>query len=287
MAPACAGLYLTLRWDLLSIPLSQLRVLYTCPSLALLTYRATIFITNGWGLFMMDYCYASQLRMLWELWSVGHTPDSIRNVFLAVNGPVAGSTFLLRTRTGVLSGPDSFGSFFLHVVPMWLSFPIRWRIGAEEVLVTSVGSEVWQGFKNTYVPWMLPYGLLLCAQPLIPMLRDKLTLYDFNVHGCEPLNRDLPLWKWSARVWGYLGMHALMSLQGMGAAALAYHHYKVHSVWAACVFLGTIRSTWRYHKGTHAAGGIEPLIEGFKEIAFAWIAVGSTFAYCEWQKNRT
>ena len=45
------------------------------------------------------------------------SPEWTVAVFAALNGPVAGSTILLRTAL-CLHHPEAFESFFLHVAPM-------------------------------------------------------------------------------------------------------------------------------------------------------------------------
>ena len=43
-----------------------------------------------------------------------------------MNGPVGGGTFMLGTALA-FHHPDAFSSFWLHVVPMWFTYALRWR----------------------------------------------------------------------------------------------------------------------------------------------------------------
>ena len=53
-------------------------------------------------------------------------PGLAKAIFCVMNGPVGGGTFMLGTALA-FHHPDAFSSFWLHVVPMWFTYALRWR----------------------------------------------------------------------------------------------------------------------------------------------------------------
>eukprot|EP00466_Bigelowiella_natans_P006495 jgi/Bigna1/88124/estExt_fgenesh1_pg.C_280120 len=98
--------------------------------------------------------------------------------------------------------PEAFESFFLHVVPMWASFSLRWNWG--ETLFSSSSSSrlpstlqiVYLGFTKVYLPWVLFYGTFLSLQPYLPYVNDMETLFDWYAYGGKPDVRDDPWHLW-------------------------------------------------------------------------------------------
>ena len=107
----------------------DIRVIYTGIAVALLCYRTVLYAYHGWILFMVDLCPVAQFCLLYTLWVPEFLQDADwrRAIFTNLNGPIAGSTFLLSIKVSV-DNAEVFMSFFLHVAPQWLSFPLRWRI---------------------------------------------------------------------------------------------------------------------------------------------------------------
>ena len=96
-------------------------------------------------LYYIDYCYFANVCFGFAMWSVPsrggkegkkwlqglvaeHTfPFYARAVFTSVNGPVGGGCFMLGTALAV-HNIDVYFSFWLHVVPMWITYALRWRL---------------------------------------------------------------------------------------------------------------------------------------------------------------
>merc|ERR1711988_474748 len=149
-------------------------------------------------------------------------------LWACVNGPVAGSTFILAIKFAVHS-PEAFEPFYLHVSGMLLMMKMRYLIieyhEQAEMYVNFVNRRlcyvIGTGHLKLYLRWAIPYGLFLSIQPFIPYVQDMLTLFDYNLHGGEVV-RDMPYWRWVVEVWCYVAAHAVMATVGMVGSALSF-----------------------------------------------------------------
>ena len=113
-------------------------------------------------------------------------PTHLKCHLFISQGPVGGSTFLLRTPLA-LHHPEAFESFFLHVAPMWMTFPMRWSFGRK--IMERDGASysklevIKHGFCRVYFPWVLLYGTFLTLQPWLPVVKDYETLFDLFLLG--------------------------------------------------------------------------------------------------------
>merc|ERR1719323_1086661 len=96
-------LSIALRFDLCSLDFATLRFLYSVPAVSLLLYRVVLYFHQDYVLFLLDLCPIAQCLLLWTLW-FAYTDGYLewqQAVFMVMNGPVAGSTFLLGTKIEV------------------------------------------------------------------------------------------------------------------------------------------------------------------------------------------
>jgi len=201
---------------------------------------------------------------------------------------VGGATFLLRTPM-LIHHPEAFESFFLHVVPMWASFSLRWNWG--ETLFSSSSSSrlpstlqiVYLGFTKVYLPWVLFYGTFLSLQPYLPYVNDMETLFDWYAYGGKPDVRDDPWHLWLIKVWAYCSIHGIMATQGLLAAALSFRSQRVHMVWIICVIIGCMSTGISFYKASLVDNmEVNPenkLLTGFRDCGIAWICVLCAYLY--------
>ncbi len=258
---------------------SVLRMLFTVPALALLSYRAFYYSQRGALLYLIDFCFWSHVCGLAVLWAYGSlSRDFCVGVFAALNGPVGGATFLLRTPL-LVHHPEAFESFFLHVVPMWASYSLRWNWGDKffDKDDMSVLGIVKKGFMRVYLPWVLFYGSFLTLQPYLPWVANMETLFDWYAYGGVPEERTDAFPVWTAKVWAYCAVHCIMATQGLFAAALSFRSRAVHLAWIFCVIAGTVRTGIMFYiAGLQDGPSVEPenkLIAGFKDCAAAWVVI--------------
>jgi len=281
----CVASLSSLYFDVFDGDFALCRIVFTVPSVALLFYRTVLYFKCGWSLFLLDLCPVTQICLLWTLW-FGTSTSFIWKLamFACINGPVAGSTFLLAIKLEVDS-PEAFESFYLHVVGMLLSIKMREFIiadGPEHRLhLPSEDYQVWKIIKTChtkmYLRWLIPYGIFLSLQPFLKPFDSMLTLFDYNVHAGKPL-RDMAYWMWLLEVWGYLAAHALMATIGMAAAAFSFDFVQVHYLYTVIVLIGTSVRTARALIWGISSSGLMGMAWGLLWILLSFALVGTMWA---------
>mmetsp|Transcript_123852 Transcript_123852/g.246432 ORF Transcript_123852/g.246432 Transcript_123852/m.246432 type:complete len:387 (+) Transcript_123852:48-1208(+) len=280
----------SLRLGLCFQDLASLRFLYTVPAVALLLYRVVLYVYHDWALFLLDLCPVAQCCFLWTMWfaDTESTAEWKEALFMVLNGPVAGSTFLLGTQLAV-HHPEAFMSFFLHAAPMWMTFPIRWQVRKHawdaQLDKITFCSLIKAGMLRLYLPWCGLYAAFLAVQPWIPLVSNMITLYDYNVNGGKPLHRDWPFWKWTLAAWAYCLAHLIAAFLGMVFAALCFRYKPVHVVFSACI-TGTslLRALFSYFE--MYPSGLEQMKIGALEMLGACSVAGVTALICWYDSTK-
>jgi len=175
--------------------------------------------------------------------------------------------------------------FFLHVSPMWLTFPLRWRIGQDRNLQEITFCSLFRpGMLRIYLPWCGFYAMFLAVQPWTPV-SNMITLYDWNVWGGEPLHRDWPFWQWTLAAWGYCLAHCGMSAYGMIWAALSFRYHPVHVAYSLCIVASIVIRTVLYYLEMYPSG-MQQLLMGALELSVASAVTGITALIC-WTASKT
>lgn len=217
-------------------------------------------------------------------------------IFCTMNGPVGGGTFMLGTAL-VFHHPDSFASFWLHVVPMWFTYGLRWykyprllQNHYPEMFASldswSVRDTIWSGVKYCYLPWVLAHAAFLVAHPYTPLAKYE-TLFDWVVYGRLPEVRNDPFFTWVAKVFAYCLAHFVLSAQGLVAASIAFKYQLVHFVWIGCVFVNCAYSGFTFYERTinppadlDVSGELSHL-DGLKRMVVAWAFLIPSYIYCK------
>jgi len=75
---------------------------------------------------------------------------------------------------------QAFETFFLHVVPVWISYIARWRLLPPVTpALLPVLATVRLGLTKLYLPWAAGYLLLLLGKPYTPGIHGLDTLMDW------------------------------------------------------------------------------------------------------------
>ncbi|GMI06376.1 hypothetical protein TrLO_g3726 [Triparma laevis f. longispina] len=222
-------------------------------------------------------------------------PVIAKAIFCVMNGPVGGGTFMLGTALA-FHHPDAFSSFWLHVVPMWFTYALRWRFYPRLLeknypdLFEDMGD--WRkrdtyiaALKYFYLPWVIAHAVFLIIHPYTPLAKYE-TLFDWVCYGGLPKVRTDPFFTWVKKVLAYCLAHFVLSSQGLAAAALSFKYQLVHFVWICCVFFNCAYFGFKFYEDTvnpptdvDLSGAMSPL-DGIKRCGFAWACVIPAYLYC-------
>ncbi|GMH68945.1 hypothetical protein TrVE_jg6984 [Triparma verrucosa] len=229
-------------------------------------------------------------------------PVIAKAIFCVMNGPVGGGTFMLGTALA-FHHPDAFSSFWLHVVPMWFTYALRWRYYPMLLkknypdLFEDIGD--WRkrdtyiaALKYFYLPWVVAHALFLIVHPYTPLAKYE-TLFDWVCYGGLPEVRTDPFWTWVGKVLAYCLAHFVLSSQGLAAAALSFKYQLVHFVWICCVFFNCAYGGFKFYEDTvnpptdvDLSGTMSPL-DGIKRSALAWCFLIPAYIYCAYFPERS
>ena len=267
---------------------SFIRLFFTAASVILLSYRFYYYLLRHWLLYFFDLCFYVHFAILGTLWlgalgKEGEPSEWNIAVFSSVTGPVGGAAFMLQTAL-TLHHPEAFESWFLHVVPMWVVYAIRWRWGIFTVTqVVPISEVVWLGFSKIYLPWALCYTSFLMLKPYIPPVAKLPTLFDWYVYGDVkeiPAPTSFLTWAWKPVV--YILLHALLSLEGYAAAALCFQYETMNLIWIGMVLLGNIKCGYYFYRQSwdkdYKVGN--KIVEGLRDSALAWCVLIPSYLHC-------
>jgi len=274
-----------------------LRWFYTLVGSGLLLYRVYYYAMKDWVLYFIDLCFVNTILVIWSLWACGDEDDHCSQgwllaIYMTAQGPVGGATFPLQTPLA-LHHPEAFESFFMHASPMWLSYAVRWRWGASLVNPAPGFKDlVWAGMSRLYLPWISCYLIFLLLQPVLPnKIAGFETLMDgFIFPGASTAERLMgkreDYASFAKKVVAAVAFHALMSLNGFAAAALAYQHHLVQVVWLLAVIAGCVASAYHFYmvSAEEEPSGLPGLKTGFVRMGVAWAIVLPTYIYCEYSQ---
>mmetsp|Transcript_20109 Transcript_20109/g.39064 ORF Transcript_20109/g.39064 Transcript_20109/m.39064 type:complete len:301 (-) Transcript_20109:516-1418(-) len=277
-----------------SADLDTLRLAFTVAALSLLGYRLVYYAHRKMLLYVLDLCYWVHACGLFALW---FTPVEEANlpkgwmvaVYASAVGPVGGASFMLQQPL-LIHHPEAFESFFLHVVPMWVAYAIRWRIGVHHLPPElPIYTIIHDGFSEVYLPWAVFYCLFLIVKPYVPIISKHETLFDWytgSVSGVatEPaVDRGRPPFlRYAWKPVAYIILHGLFALEGYCAAALCYQYEAVNLAWLAATFLGTVKCSYHFYRAS-ADSSYKPgnkLASGLKDSAGAWILLLPIYYAC-------
>jgi len=105
---------------------------------------------------------------------------------------------------------------------------------------------LWDALKYSYLPWVFSHFVILSVHPFSPLAKYE-TLFDW-VAGADPNERNEPALQWIGKVALYCGVHFVLAMQGMMAAALSFKYQLVHFVWILCVFFSVSFSGWKFYE---------------------------------------
>ena len=295
-----------------------LRFMWTSVSIVLFIKKVYDYYNYGRLLYLIDFCYFANIFFGYALWNVPiiqkqgkdkdgkekefivnyseeRFPEVAQALFCVMNGPVGGGTFMLGTSL-VFHHPDAYSSFWLHVIPMWFTYGLRWHKferllkhrfpDLSDVMDWRKRSSMWASVRYCYLPWVVCHAAFLICHPYTP-LRKYETLFDWVAHGGIPETRDDPFLSWMGKVFLYCVVHFIMSMQGIVAAALAFKYQLVHFVWIGCVFFNCAYSGfWFYENTIHPPDGLDVsgaigLADGLKRSACAWSMMIPAYLYCK------
>ena len=303
-----------------------IRAIWTTISGLLLLKKVYDFYQFARLLYLFDFCYYANACFTIALWNVpvgdngtrskkkhlkgdsskhddDKFPEYAKAVFCVMNGPVAGGTFMLGTAL-IFHHLDAFSSFWLHVVPMWITYSMRWhkypRLLAAKYPHLHVSlvdwrkrDTFWSGVRMLYLPWVVLHALFLILHPYTPFAKYE-TLYDWVMYGGVPTSRDTSFWLWTGQVVGYCVAHFILSAQGLLAAALAFKYQLVHVVWICCVLINCVYSGYTFYENTinPPSGGnngdAPSAFQGLQRCAMAWIfAIAPAYWYCRTYPEHT
>mmetsp|Transcript_15487 Transcript_15487/g.48055 ORF Transcript_15487/g.48055 Transcript_15487/m.48055 type:complete len:409 (+) Transcript_15487:184-1410(+) len=268
------------------------RLFYTTCSLSLMAYRLKYYADRGLLLYALDFCYWVHFVGLAALWFADLPSDWATAALVSAVGPVGGAVFMLQSPL-LLHHPEAFEGFFLHVVPCWVAYVVRWRVMpslAPELL--PVGATIGLGFWKVYVPWGISHLLFLLVKPYTPLAKYEM-LFDWYVgsvasgdnssargKGAKAHDSFLSYaWKPTA----YIAVHALLSLEGYAAAALSLRREACFLAWVSLIFALNIKTAFDFYRA-----GTDPdyspgnkFVNGLRDSALSWCVILPLFLWCE------
>jgi len=263
-----------------------LRVVFTVMALSLLAYRFFFYSKQSLLLYMFDLCYWVHISVVYALWfgSSGDRESALWYsfaIFTSTVGPVGGASFMLQTPF-LLHHPEAFESFFLHVMPMWVSYAVRWRLKAH--LVDSwqpFTSILWVGAIHVYLPWAIFMVTLLIVKPWLPVVSQYQTLFDWYTGSVSTESKPsvahekAPKPQFLSYAWkpvAYILMHGLFSLEGYAAAAMCFQYEAVNILWLMLVFVGNVKCAYVFYRSCAdpSYGQHNKLAGGLLDSAVSW-----------------
>lgn len=274
----------------------------------------------------MEFCYYANFGLAYTVFNVPFTvedrflhkrfPLIATALFCVLNGPVGGSVFFVGADL-VFHHPDAFSSFWLHVIPMWLSYALRWRyyplllkhnfpkLSESQILdgTWHLRDTIWYAFQYCYAPWAIMNVVFLTAHPFTPLAKYE-TMFDLFVHGGLPETRDDEFLSRMAHVLGFVSVHCILSFQGFLAAAICFRYQRsdcsdltlqvtlnatyttvtrCHIVWICCVFISTMSGGFKFYEEAIQSSGeadvTANLLMGVKKCAISWMLVLAALFY--------
>ena len=206
-------------------------------------------------------------------------------------GPVGGAVFMLQSPL-LLHHPEAFMAFFLHVVPCWVAYVVRWRVMpplAPELLPLTV----WMPFRKVYLPWAAVHLTILLVKPYSPLSKYEMLFdwYTGSVAGVDGTGgrgkaakkHAPPFASYAWKPVAYIAAHALFSVEGYCAAALSLRYEAVMLVWVSLIFISNINSAFNFYRASvdesYSPGN--KLISGLRDSAVSWVIILPLYWYCE------
>jgi len=147
-------------------------IYYTVWIIPLLIYRFFIYTSRKWGLFMLDFCYFTNILCLFHLWIYPSSPYLFETTFILSNGPLIWAVVAWRNSL-VFHDIDKMTSLFIHVAPPLVTFSQRWYYWGARI----------------HRPDILP-PYLTCLDPLI-LNQEKEQVYENIENTIEGLTNTL------------------------------------------------------------------------------------------------
>ncbi|ESO91083.1 hypothetical protein LOTGIDRAFT_233560 [Lottia gigantea] len=98
---------------------------YTISTPCLLLIRTIIYWKFRWHYFLLDFCYYGNILWFAFIWIAPHHGDLFSVAFAIANGPLLWAMVIYRNSL-VLHSIDKVTSVYIHILPAFLSFVIRW-----------------------------------------------------------------------------------------------------------------------------------------------------------------
>lgn len=100
-------------------------IYYTLWIIPLLIYRFFVYTSRKWSLFMLDFCYFTNILCLLHLWIYPTSPYLFETTFILSNGPLVWAVVAWRNSL-VFHDIDKMTSLFIHLAPPLVTFTQRW-----------------------------------------------------------------------------------------------------------------------------------------------------------------
>nr|XP_006815571.1 PREDICTED: uncharacterized protein LOC102805840 [Saccoglossus kowalevskii] len=98
---------------------------YTVVLPLLVAIRVWIYWTKKWQWFLLDFCYFANAMTMIYIWVIPNHEFMFMLVFALANGPLIWAILIYRNSL-VFHSLDKMTSVFIHLLPAYLSFGLRW-----------------------------------------------------------------------------------------------------------------------------------------------------------------
>jgi len=197
-------------------------------------HKIYYFYRKRWLLYFIDLCYYSMMHCVLKVIGGDSVSTNSANLFVLINGPVLGSSLVLKQRTGFYDR-EVYASFFLHILQAWFSYYARQVECINDGETIDEVKLFGETFVYYYLPWAGCYFVAIMIKPYIPILQNFPTLYDDTVNPGVPLLTDdfkTSLFKKTV----YMFAHGAASLAGAIAAAFSFNNKYCHLIFLGATF---------------------------------------------------
>ncbi|KAK2157418.1 hypothetical protein LSH36_192g04030 [Paralvinella palmiformis] len=98
---------------------------YAISTPVLLVIRVVMYWKSKWQYFLFDFCYFTNVFCFVYIWVVPASSETSVVLFALANGPLAWASVLFRNALA-LHDMDRMTSCYIHMLPMLMSFGLRW-----------------------------------------------------------------------------------------------------------------------------------------------------------------
>lgn len=255
---------------------------FTFSAPVLFMQRALRYWKPKWQAFLLDFCYFGNVGLLIYLWACPASTQFFAVIFAVVNGPVAIATVVFRNSL-VFHDADRMTSVFIHVVPMCVTYVVRWYPQFTSMYwYTTFSSTLASGVTNSSVgtdssavvssvafdmslvwliavplSWFTLHSLIygLVEGNCIP--EDYLTSYRWLTSNEKFLTyKILTLGGRRKTIWIFVAFQWLYAFVGTLLARLWYEYFVAHSLFLSVVGLCCVWNGASYYIDVFSKKGL-------------------------------